>query len=121
MTRLLGSRILNANDLLQCLTLWFSVSTALQPEHFFFSRNDATRLNTIHERRNKSVLQLKPVLIICSLSTFISLTSLLFISKNIMVRSVQGFTWEGVEVGQLRESMDFGKMAESQNKKIGPQ
>jgi hypothetical protein len=34
-----GSRILNANDLLHCLTLWFSVSATLQPEHFFFSRN----------------------------------------------------------------------------------
>jgi hypothetical protein len=30
MTCLLGSRILNANDLLHCLTLWFSVSAALQ-------------------------------------------------------------------------------------------
>jgi hypothetical protein len=38
-TRLLGSQILNANDFLHGLTLWFSVSAALHPEYFFFSRN----------------------------------------------------------------------------------
>jgi hypothetical protein len=36
-----------------------------------------------------------------------------------MMRSVQDFIWERVEFGQLFESMDFGKMVENQNKKIG--
>jgi hypothetical protein len=38
-----------------------------------------------------------------------------------MVRSVQDFIWEGVEVGQVFESDGFQEMAERQNKKIGRQ
>jgi hypothetical protein len=36
-----------------------------------------------------------------------------------MMRSVQEFIWDRVEVGHCLNLMDFGKMAESQNKKIG--
>jgi hypothetical protein len=36
-----------------------------------------------------------------------------------MMIYIQDCSWEGVDIGQLSILRDFGKMAESQNKKLG--
>jgi hypothetical protein len=99
------------------------VSELLFLVYHSFTRRVPLIMGYVYILMNKSVLQLKPVIIICSHSAFISLTSLLFTSKSIMMWSIQDFIRAGVEVGQLFDNVWIlsisGKWRTAQNKKIG--